>query len=756
MTNHFGFSMPNLSSLFKLLCGQMRKLALSMSLALVGCFLLANPAALAQTDPRNASVIELASKTQANNGRRVALLIGNSSYSKLKKLANPKNDVRLMEETLRKLGFNEIIGGTQSGLDLQSGDMLELLDTFSKRAIGAEVAVIFFAGHGVMTKAASEQFLAGVEATAVESRLPSEALSINTIMDKLATTGAQQSFVFLDACRETARGGGLRSITLKRDAPNTVIFYATAADDVASDGVGSNSPFTSALSAEIQIPNQEWATTQRGVINRVLTATQEQQEPKPYGSLRNPMYFRVVVESGPGKVEDTFWQSIKTSTDVADYEAYLNQYPNGGFKPLAQNAIKRLQTKPASAVVAVTQVATPVIISTPISSATNKPTSILAPLQTPSSFTHQAANIKLLEIASNIVVGENRFVTVEASLTVTKVTFQLGSEAPFTLNGGGSGSSSQSFRAQVPFKTPGAAVPYTITGYNVQGQAIGNKVTGTVPVKAAEDALTAANPIPSEINKGQTVSWHFPTRGSPAEMWLEFTAPINRLNLTGNILGHDFNYPEGNYSYRLMRKDYLGNVFAIGGASGTLKINYVEVAPQTPQFPQRPRPLLIDGRYQVLGDDSEILDTQTRLIWQRCSVGQYWNGKTCSFEAQRFTFDHAQKQAGQINGKSWRVPTVRELHSLVWCSNGKTIGKADTKDGQGDIEHHCAGDPGKDYISPTIRGAVFPDTLSTWFWTSTPYASGSGLAWVVYFDLGNVNYHYRSDERYVRLVRASQ
>jgi uncharacterized caspase-like protein len=278
-------------------------------------------------------------------GKRVALLIGNSSYNKLKKLANPKNDVRLMESTLKNLGFTEIIGGTRAGLDLRYGDMLELLDTFSKSAVGAEVAVIFFAGHGVMTKAASEQFLAGIEATAVESRLPSEALSINTIMDKLATTGAQQSFVFLDACRETARGGGLRSITLKRDAPNTVIFYATAADDVASDGAGSNSPFTTALAAEIQVPNQEWASTQRSVVNRVLTATQEQQEPKPYGTFRNPMYFKVVVESTPSPqlLDKDYWDSVKGSADVADFEAYLSEFPQGQFKRLAENRVKALR-----------------------------------------------------------------------------------------------------------------------------------------------------------------------------------------------------------------------------------------------------------------------------------------------------------------------------------------------------------------------------------------------------------------------------
>ena len=195
-------------------------------------------------------------------------------------------------------------------------------------------------------------------------------------------------------------------------------------------------------------------------------------------------------------------------------------------------------------------------------------------------FTQQAANIKLLEIASNIVVGENRYVTVEASLSVAKVTFQLGSEPPFSLAGIGQQSSSQLFKSQVPFKTPGPAVPFTIIGFNAQGQVVGNKVTGTAVVKAASDALKTPNPIPVEINKGQSVSWQFLTNDNPAEMWLQFSAPINRLALIGNSIVHTFSYPAGSYTYSLMRKDHLGNIFPISGASGALKINEVQVNTQ--------------------------------------------------------------------------------------------------------------------------------------------------------------------------------
>lgn len=211
----------------------MKTKAWSFSLgAMLVASALLHPVAMAANDGRNASVSEGGQKKTVQQGRRVALVMGNFNYSKLNRLDNPKNDVTLMENTLRELGFTEIIGGTRRGLNLSNGDMHELLEEFARKSISAEVAVIFFAGHGLVSKSDNEQYLAAVETSNIGSRLHGEAMSLTTIMDKLSNSGAQKNFVFLDACRETARGGGMRSVTPKRDADNTVILYATAADDV--------------------------------------------------------------------------------------------------------------------------------------------------------------------------------------------------------------------------------------------------------------------------------------------------------------------------------------------------------------------------------------------------------------------------------------------------------------------------------------------------------------------------------------------
>lgn len=145
-------------------------------------------------------------------------------------------------------------------------------------------------------------------------------------------------------------------------------------------------------------------------------------------------------------------------------------------------------------------------------------------------------------------------------------------------------------------------------------------------------------------------------------------------------------------------------------------------------------------------EGDQIWDKATNLVWQRCSVGQTWNGKTCAGDAKEFNFDDAQKQAG--NG--WRVPTIRELASLIYCEKGQTKEKVNLKDGGADISSICQ-------LSTidfsTINLVAFPATRGTYYWSSSPVVGSSGSAWYVRFYDGYVAY---GSGIHVRLVRASQ
>ncbi len=118
-----------------------------------------------------------------------------------------------------------------------------------------------------------------------------------------------------------------------------------------------------------------------------------------------------------------------------------------------------------------------------------------------------------------------------------------------------------------------------------------------------------------------------------------------------------------------------------------------------------------------------VSDSKTGLTWQRCSAGQSFAAGTCSGTANTYTHEEALAYAKTQTG--WRLPSVKELSSLVDIS----------------------------FIGPAINGTAFPATPAFYTWASSPYASDPASAWVVLFAEGSVNASNRSSPAHVRLVR---
>ena len=313
--------------------------------------------------------------TQAWAGQRVALVIGNASYAHAPSLANPLNDATDIGTALDRLGFKVTRIENGSHAELWDG-----LQKFSLAASASEMAVVFYAGHGIEVD--KHNFLIPVDA-----RLLSDAdVEFEAVPMYLASRAVERAsglrLIILDACRDNPfavamqRAGATRSIgrglASVEPSGETLVAYAAKEGTVAADGEGRNSPYTTALLAHLEEPGLEVGLMFRKVRDAVLATTGGRQEPFVYGSLSSkgvylaarrepeptPVPEPVTVKSGedpkmpgPNQVverriaadkELLFWESIKDSEHGADFEAYLKQFPGGTYESLARNRLKRM------------------------------------------------------------------------------------------------------------------------------------------------------------------------------------------------------------------------------------------------------------------------------------------------------------------------------------------------------------------------------------------------------------------------------
>ena len=314
--------------------------------------------------------------TQVSAGQRVALVIGNAAYAHVSKLANPVNDAADLGAALDRLGFAVSHIENAGYAELRRG-----LQQFALAAAASEMAVVFYAGHGIEVD--KRNFLIPVDA-----RLRSDAdVEFEAVPLDLLSRSVERAkglrLIILDACRDNPfaaamqRSGATRSIGrgLARVEPSgeTLVAYAAKEGTVASDGEGRNSPYTTALLAHIEQPELEVGLMFRKVRDAVLATTGGRQEPFVYGSLSSQgVYLAARPEPEPAPVskqaepapssghgavsarleaerlaaEREFWTSIKGSTDPADIQAYLDQYPEGIYQALARNRLRRLEGTP--------------------------------------------------------------------------------------------------------------------------------------------------------------------------------------------------------------------------------------------------------------------------------------------------------------------------------------------------------------------------------------------------------------------------
>ena len=314
----------------------------------------------------------LVSANVAKADKRVAFVVGNGAYKNVAPLPNPAIDAKSMAKLLRNVGFDVV-----EGANLTRDKMTERLLEFGKKAEGADVALFFYAGHGIAINGTN--YLLPVDAdlkSEMDVKLGS-AINIDVTLDQ-TMADAKVKLVFLDACRDNPFAAKIKSNSATRSVSvqsglaemksgeGTLIAFATGPGQTALDGQeGTNSPFTRALMANIASPGVEIQQAMTKVRAQVNEETNKNQLPWGHTNLIGAVYLNpapaaagsavaapnvpAVIAGPASEVELEFWRSIKDSNKPEELNAYLTNYPNGTFKSLALARIASLQDGPSTA-----------------------------------------------------------------------------------------------------------------------------------------------------------------------------------------------------------------------------------------------------------------------------------------------------------------------------------------------------------------------------------------------------------------------
>ena len=299
--------------------------------------------------------------------KRVALVIGNASYTFASPLKNPGNDAADIAAEFKRLGFRVL-----EGRDLDKASMDRLVRDFAEALVGADVGVFFYAGHGLQV--AGQNYLVPVDAKLKSSAgLDFETVRLDLVQQQMERE-TKTNVLFLDACRDNplarnlARSLGTRSASVGRglatieSGVGTLVSFATQPGNVALDGEERNSPFTAALLRHMSAPSRDLNGVLISVRNDVRQATAGRQVPWENSALTGQFFFNgstIATASASDTISspcagaDAHWRSAEAIGSKAALEDHANRFPNCAFAGLARAKIASLAQAETPAPIAV-------------------------------------------------------------------------------------------------------------------------------------------------------------------------------------------------------------------------------------------------------------------------------------------------------------------------------------------------------------------------------------------------------------------
>jgi uncharacterized caspase-like protein len=301
--------------------------------------------------------LDLASCAALAAEKRIALVIGNSAYRNVARLPNPEKDATAMAKLFRDAGFNTVIEANNVG----NLDFKRAIRKFEDAAADADIAVVFYAGHGV--EVGGINYLVPVDAKLASDRdAEDEAITLNRLVESV--DGAKRlHLIILDACRDDpfvanmkrGRRTVMRGVAsglgkVEPASSDTLIAYAAKAGSTAEDGDGAHSPFTTALLANLAIPGLDVRLAFGRVRDQVMKITNNRQEPFVYGSLGGNTVALVpapvIAKPVAPPIENTgrdYEFAAQIGTKRA-WDAFLSAHSTGFYADLARAQSDKLNT----------------------------------------------------------------------------------------------------------------------------------------------------------------------------------------------------------------------------------------------------------------------------------------------------------------------------------------------------------------------------------------------------------------------------
>jgi uncharacterized caspase-like protein len=282
--------------------------------------------------------------------KRVALVIGMSKYQQVPRLANPARDADVVAALFKQAGFDTINNQRDLGIvDLRRG-----IREFSETSRDADIAVVYYAGHGIEVDGTN--YLVPADAKLVSDfDIEDETVSLDRVLKALEGT-KRLRLVILDACRDNpfantmkrslaSRSVGRGLAKIEPAMSDTLIAFAAKAGAVASDGDGANSPFAMALVKHIAEPGLDLRLAFGRVRDDVLKSTGNRQEPFVYGSLGGQTMSLVPPAAKPVDPETEARVDYELAAQIGTREAwdsFLASHPNGLYANLARAQTSKL------------------------------------------------------------------------------------------------------------------------------------------------------------------------------------------------------------------------------------------------------------------------------------------------------------------------------------------------------------------------------------------------------------------------------